>query len=228
MNPWLFRLAVAGSLCVTATTATAQSTIEDYSQQTVALTANQGCTTYVWPVTMIRGGTDHTRWHDVAIKEICNAFIVQGGALTLLVRGDGRVIAANGTDLQNDRFVGDIYSGAVFGQQPVRLTINGAGGATITPRGIERSMPNLALALPELQRGIRHFAPQMGLTARDIVVDVTVSPNNAITWAGLADPGHEEERITVTERCLAVLWDVPFERQMICGARAALIAVTPR
>jgi hypothetical protein len=227
MDSWPLRLALTAGLCSMATAAFAQPRIEDHSE-TITITAGGGCAPYTWPIVTTPHASTATQWHDLAIKDVCQTVGVPVGGLRLEVRGDGRIVAKNGTALANERFVGELYQKTAFVSRAVRLTIDASGRHAITPQGIEARLPNVKLALPELELGIRYYARQLTLPAGAVVVDVTVNPDNTVSWAGMADPNRDADRTAAFANCLPQLWDLPFERHLICGARIALLAVTPR
>ncbi len=125
MTRLLFALTAIAITAATATPAFSQPATDDFSEQVVHIQIGTGCTPYTWPVTTTPGGIGHTKWHDIAVQEICRQYPQQ--PLAFDVRGDGRVIALNQVDFsREDRFFADAYHGATFLASPVRVTITAA------------------------------------------------------------------------------------------------------
>src|SRR5258708_22287865 len=101
--------ALAGMLSA-ARLVSAQPIHDDYSEQVVHVLISAGCGAYTWPVGTTAGSVGHTKWHQIAVTEICKQYGTQ--ALAFDVRGDGRMIALNQTDFADDRYLQDAYGAA--------------------------------------------------------------------------------------------------------------------
>lgn len=222
MRSWLIALSAA-SCCLT----TPHLRAQDYSYDRVSIEVSADCSSYRWPIRTIFGGVERTRWHDEAIKAICNKLGAAGKALTLEVRADGTVLTVNGQPLTPAQALADIYGNSSQVTSPWTIDLDGLGRVTTSPQNSLSVAPNLKNELARASREVEMLAKDLPIREADHPISVTIMPDGSISWGGMADPSTGRARRDSLARCVSSLWDLPFERSLICGARAALVGLVP-
>ena len=200
---------------------------EDYSWDSAVIRIASGCTTFTWPL-RTPGSQGPTEFHATAIRQACQTE-QSPGPLTFTVRADGKVMAVNAavTAPGDSKYISTWYQSAEVLNSDLRITVDGAARVILNPSILAR-LPNVGLDLPTLRAQVAHLASQFGFKPADIVVDFTLNQNGDIAWAGFADPNMQAERLVAYSQCVGQLWDLPYERKVMCGVRAAMVGLVPK